>query len=214
MSATNAVSTTPDIRIRKFANGQKARDAWSKSITANNSMTIQQYNHLCNNSFKPAALINLDDCARRQTTLKAVPCNKTAWAAKKEFVYIITRNDVIMKIGGTRTGMKARWGSYCCGHCVPQRNKKGGEPFPGKMSVTNAHLYHTIENDLINTGATWAFYNWELPIIILPVNILGDTVNVIAQTFHAYEAVCINKFKNKTNKIPLLCNNCDPNYSA
>ena len=27
-----------DIHIRKFANGQKARDAWYKSITANNSM--------------------------------------------------------------------------------------------------------------------------------------------------------------------------------
>ena len=51
-----------------------------------------------------------------------------------------------MKIGGSRTGMK-KGGTYIlCGYCVPESKKKNGENFAKKMSVTNAYLYHTIEN--------------------------------------------------------------------
>ena len=71
-----------------------------------------------------------------------------AWEEKREYVYCIvmknndTDDGLIVKIGGTRTGMKDRFGSYLCGHHVIERNKSG------KMSVTNAHLYHTIEHGL------------------------------------------------------------------
>lgn len=117
-----------------------------------------------------------------------------------------------MKIGGTRDGMAGRWCSYGCGYYVPQRTKKDGTCYPGKMSVTNAYLYHTIEKDLLETDSTWDFYSWELPIIKIPVNILDEEIDVVAQTFHAYESICIKKFKQQTGFIPLLCDNSDPGY--
>jgi hypothetical protein len=118
-----------------------------------------------------------------------------------------------MKIGGTRTGMKARWGSYLCGHCVSERMNKHGEPNPGKMSVTNAHLYHTIEHDLLQ-GNKWEFYSWKLPDTTVSVEILGEMIQVVAQTYHAYESRCIELFKTITGHIPQLCDNADPNYKT
>lgn len=117
-----------------------------------------------------------------------------------------------MKIGGTRTGLAGRMASYLCGHYVPQRVNKKGLAYPGKMSVTNAHLYHTIENDLLSNETKWELYSWELPTITVKVDILGESIEVIAQTFHAYESMCIKKFQERTGKIPLLCMNSDPGY--
>ena len=108
--------------------------------------------------------------------------------------------------------MKERWSSYLCGHCVPERISKKGTPFPGKMSVTNAHLYHTIEEGLI-AGESWQFWIWKLPVTQVTVNILGEPTIVIAQTYHAYESKIIQKFKKMTGGfIPLLCVNADPEY--
>ena len=72
-----------------------------------------------------------------------------------------------------------------------QKDPKDGTSYPGKMSVTNAYLYHTIEKDILEKKCRWSFWSWELPVIKLPVTILGEQVEVIAQTFHAYESICI-----------------------
>ena len=48
-------------------------------------------------------------------------------------------NDYIIKIGGTRTGLKERCGSYLCGHHVEERDKSGD------CSKTNAYIYNTFE---------------------------------------------------------------------
>ena len=197
----------------KFTNGVAARKAWSKSITLDNTISIDSYNNSCNNNFEKRAIITLDASDKRQTTLISTPIDASIWNSKNEHIYVLTRNNQIMKIGGTRDGLRNRWNSYLCGHCVPERIKKRtGNPFPGKMSVTNAYLYHTIEEDIINTQSNWEFWSWKLPIISLPVEILEEQINVIAQTYHAYESICIKKFKNITGKIPLLCDNSDPNY--
>ena len=198
--------------IEKFIRGGQARDAWSKPIITENTISIEQYNEICNNSFIKMGDIKLDSTDKRQSTLTVdADCN-TRWSVKKEHIYAIVRDGLIMKIGGTRDGMKGRWGSYGCGYYVPQRSKKDGTAYPGKMSVTNAYLYHTIEKDLLYNDAKWEFWTWELPVIKLPVNILNENIDVIAQTFHAYESICIKKFKEVTGHIPLLCDNSDPNY--
>ena len=80
------------------------------------------------------------------------------------------------------------------------------------MSVTNAHLYHSIEKDLLETDSKWDFYTWTLPILEQKINILGIETTVIAQTYHAYESCCIKKYKDITGKIPILCDNSDPTY--
>lgn len=196
----------------KFINGTEARKIWSKSINVINPITINNFNNLIGNKFIKKANILLDHSNNRITTLTVQPIDKKEWSSKQEHIYIITRNDIIMKIGGTRDGMYGRWGSYLCGHYVPQRNNKSGQPYPGKMSVTNAHLYHTIENDIINNNSNWEFYTWTLPKTIITIDILGEDTTINTQTFHAYESICIKKFKEFTGCIPILCENSDPSY--
>ena len=195
----------------KFTSGSLARTKWTKDIVPE-KMTVSEYCIAADCAeFTKMADIVLDDSTTRRTTVKTVPTNEALWKETAEHIYIIARNNVIMKLGGTRTGMKARWGSYLCGHCVAERLNKNGEPNPGKMSVTNAHLYHTIETDLL-LGNTWEFYSWKLPHTTVEVNILGQMTTVIAQTYHAYESRCIELFRSMTGHIPQLCDNADPTY--
>ena len=208
--------------IQNRFNDQAARTAWSKyeqvtsQETAPLRIPFEEFNQSCGGVFQPGATLCLDDDRKpngekkRNTVVKAVPDHQD-WNTKYEGIYAIVRNGKIMKLGGTRTGMKDRWGSYLCGHYVPQRTKKDGSPYPGKMSVTNAHLYHTIEDGLLR-GEKWKFYIWKLPTVQVTVDILGEPTTVIAQTYHAYESKIMQKFSQVAGAIPLLCNNADPNY--
>ena len=83
------------------------------------------------------------------------------------------------------------------------------------MSVTNAHLYHSIENDLLIPDITniFEFYTWKLPVIDHTIIIFDIETTVISQTYHAYESCCINKYKQITGKFPIMCDNCDPKYN-
>ncbi len=208
--------------------GDEARNKWSRhsrissTETKNQRISLQKFNQECNNIFKLGATIVLDreikpnGTKKRQTVIKAIPENTNpeiiTWNEKTEIIYAIVKDGEIVKLGGTRNGMKERWGSYLCGHCVPERISKKGTPFPGKMSVTNAHLYHTIEDGLIK-GEIWQFWIWKLPVTQVTVNILGEPTTVIAQTYHAYESKIIQKYKKMTGGfIPLLCVNADPEY--
>lgn len=213
-SITNMASMEPDVTMNtKFINGKDARDVWSKELReTDNVMKMEDFNNICCGVFTKGANIVLDHSEKRQSTLKVEPVCSKLWGTKKEFIYLIVRNGFVLKIGGTRDGMKGRWGSYGCGYYVPQRTKKDGTPYPGKMSVTNAYLYHTIEKDLLENKSYWEFYIWDLPITTIEVDILGIKTQVIAQTFHAYETCTIKKFKEITGVVPVLCDNCDPNY--
>lgn len=208
--------------IQNPFNDQAARTAWSKyeQVTSQETAAIrisfEEFNQSCGGVFQSGATLSLDDDRKpngekkRQTIVKAV-ADHPDWNSEIEAIYAIVRNGKIMKLGGTRTGMKKRFGSYLCGHCVPQRLMKNGEPYPGKMSVTNAHLYHTIEDGLLR-GENWKFYIWKLPTVQVTVDILGEPTTVIAQTYHAYESKIMQKFSQVAGAIPLLCNNADPNY--
>ena len=193
--------------LQKFVSGQAARDKWAKTLHIETSMSMNEFNLLCDNVFEKAADIKLDE-GKRQTVIEADPVNKKDWNDGREKVYTIVRNGIIVKIGGTRNGMKNRFGSYLCGHHVGERGKSG------KMSVTNAHLYHTIEKDLLETDNAWEFYSWTLPEIKHTIIILGIETTVVSQTYHAYESCCIGKYKSLTGTIPILCDNCDPAYKS
>jgi len=192
--------------------GTAARQQWAKSLKPE-KITIELYNDRCGNNFQLCGSIVLDDSIKRQTTLMVHVQNEQRWKRETEHIYAIVRNDEIMKLGGTRTGMNKRWESYKCGHCVPQRLKKStGEPFPGKMSVTNAHLYHTIEEGLLK-GEKWELWSWELPAHTFTVDMpTGVSVQIATQTYHAYESWSMTEFEGMSGHIPQLCNNSDPNY--
>ena len=199
--------------MQKFINGEMARLVWAKSIIPE-SCSVEQLNAACGGVFNLAANIVLDSSKVNTTITVSFPDNtlQKRWKDAGEYIYLIVKDGVIMKIGGTRTSMSERWGSYKCGHCVKERYNKKGEPYPGKMSVTNAHLYHTIEKDLLEKNGAWEFYCWKLPVITLQVDILGMPTTVVAQTYHAYESRCIEKFRELTGHIPQLCDNADPSY--
>ena len=196
---------------QKFTEGQQARLAWKKALIPE-TCTIETLNAACSGLFSHYANIVLDPNPKRGTTIIASPASPAIWKQAGEYIYTIVKDGVVMKIGGTRTSMGERWGSYLCGHCVPQRNKKNGEPYPGKMSVTNAHLYHTIEHDLLENEGKWEFWCWKLPVTTVQVDIMGVPTEIIAQTFHAYESRCMEKFREITGHIPQLCDNADPSY--
>lgn len=203
-------------------NDEDARAHWSKynhvtsPETASVRISFDEFNLSCGEVFKPGATLFLDNDRKKNgekkchTIIKATPDDPN-WNQETEIIYAIVRDGKIMKLGGTRTGMVQRWNSYKCGHCVPQRTKKDGTPYPGKMSVTNAHLYHTIEDGLLR-GEDWKFYIWKLPSVQVTVDILGTPTTVIAQTYHAYESKIMQKFSQTAGALPLLCNNADPHY--
>ena len=191
--------------LAKHLNGTTARAKWAKAIPTG-GLTIFDFDKTCGYVFTKGADIVIDSSTKRQTTIACEPCDKKDWKTPSEYIYAIVRNSVIMKIGGTRDGMAKRFASYLCGHHVQERGKSG------KMSVTNAHLYHTIENDLLDTESTWEFYTWKLPTVTLKVDVLGEETTIVAQTFHAYESRCIKKYKESTGSIPPFCDNCDPGY--
>ncbi len=193
-------------QLAKHINGTPARIKWAKSVPTG-GLTISEFNETCGDVFKKGADIVLDSSTKRQTTIACEPCDKTEWKTSCEYIYAIVRNNIIMKIGGTRDGMAKRFASYLCGHHVQERGKSG------KMSVTNAHLYHSIETDLLNNDtSSWEFYTWKLPTVTLTVDVLGEDTTIVAQTFHAYESRCIKKYKETTGSIPPFCDNCDPGY--
>ena len=206
--------TLDEIRqLDKFVDGEEARREWSRDISGYNSIDIVMFNESCGNIFTKISDINLDTNPETRTVLRVNNIlDDNIWTSRQDVVYIITKNREIMKIGGTRTGMRDRWASYLCGHCVPQRKKKNGENYPGKMSVTNAHLYHTIEDDLLRNNSEWEFYIYICPPATVNINFVGDVVAVQAQVYHAYESILIRRFSNLMGDQPILCSASDPTY--
>jgi hypothetical protein len=118
---------------------------------------------------------------------------------------MFTVNDKIVKIGGTRTGLKGRASSYLCGHHVPQRGKSG------KCSVTNGFIYNTFDF-YARHGHEIKMYGYMLPECRVPVTILDEATYVEAQTYHAYEAKFLNEYKKIKGAYPSLRDKADQNY--
>lgn len=196
------------LKEEKFKKGEKARKRWAKNIKTDKLYSVEEFNIKCGNVFRLEAEIVLDTTKRRQTVIQANPVNKDDYSKLEcEKIYILAKNGKVMKIGGTRSTMKERFGSYLCGHHVTERGKNQ------TCSLTNARIYHTIENDLLNGDCIWELYVWELPRPPpLIINILGKDTKIEAQTYHAYESRSILKFKELTGKLPVLSDNFDPKY--
>lgn len=182
---------------------------WIKPLTFGEGLSVDEYNTICQNNFQKYADIQLTtEVDNTKQLLKAVAIDKNLWGASGDHIYLLVRNGEVMKIGGTRTPMSKRWSSYLCGFYTRERG------YDGKMSVTNAYVYHTIEDDIRNRNGVWEIWVWKLPIVLTHVDILGKTFEIPAQVYHAYESVCMDKFKMRTGSIPQLCNNSDPAFRA
>ena len=187
---------------------------WIKLIPFDESVSIDEYDK--KDYFKLVADIVLDDEViesgvnkgnkKRVSVIKFKPTiSNTEFSKQNEWLYLFVINDKIVKIGGTRTSLKGRVGSYICGHYIKERNGSGS------CSNTNGFIYNTFEFYL-KLGYKVQMYGFEIPHTSFTVNIFDKEVQVAAQTYHAYESTCMGEFKNKYNKYPILSDNCDPTY--
>jgi len=186
---------------------------WIKLIPINKTISFEEYNR--KEYFTPIADIILDSETgtgkkdgqkKRSTTIQFVPkISKYEFSKKTEWLYLFVINGRIVKIGGTRTGIKNRIASYLCGHHILERGKSGD------CSKTNAFIYNTFDFYL-NSGCKIEMYGYELPKMEFTIEIFGKEKKIIAQTFHAYESTFLDDYKKHYKEYPILCDNCDPDY--
>ena len=150
--------------------------------------------------------LNKDNNKKRNTLIQFVPIiEKKLFEDKEEYIYIFLINDNIVKIGGTRTGLKGRVSSYLCGHHIEERGKSGD------CSKTNGFIYNTFYFYLSH-NANIKMYGYKIPKIKHNCDILDETIEITLQTYHAYESIFLNDFKNIYGTFPILCDNSDPAY--
>lgn len=187
---------------------------WIKLIPSQNTIKFDDYNR--KEYFCHIADIVLDDelydsgknkgNKKRNTLIKFIPkISGEEYNKKKEWLYVFVINGMIVKIGGTRTGLKGRVSSYLCGHHVEERGKSGD------CSKTNGFIYNTFEFYL-KLGCNIQMYGYELPKTEIIINIFDKETKIIAQTFHAYESTFLEDYRKKYNEYPILSDNCDPDY--
>ena len=185
-------------------------ERWIKLFNDNECILLDKYNR--KDYFEQVATVELDKdvnkdgIKKRNTLIKFIPTiKKEDFNAKCEWIYLFTINRRIVKIGGTRTGLKGRVGSYLCGHHIKERGKSGD------CSKTNGFIYNTFEFYL-NKGNQIKMYGYKLPKTELSINIFDNEIKISCQTFHAYETTFLEDYKKKYNSYPILNDNCDPNY--
>lgn len=187
---------------------------WIKLIPTDKSIPFEDYNR--KDHFIPIADIVLDSelftsgikqgTKKRNTLIQFVPTISTeAFNKKTEWLYLFVINGMIVKIGGTRTGLKGRVASYLCGHHIEERGKSGD------CSKTNGFIYNTFEFYL-NLGCKIQMYGYELPKTEISIEIFGKETKITAQTYHAYESTFLEDYKKNYNEYPILSDNCDPDY--
>ena len=187
---------------------------WIKRITTDKTIPFEEYNR--KDHFIPIADIVLDsECftcgkkegnKKRNTLIQFVPTISTeAFNKKTEWLYLFVINGMIVKIGGTRTGLRGRVASYLCGHHIEERGKSGD------CSKTNGFIYNTFEFYL-NLGCKIQMYGYELPKTEKIIEIFGKETKITVQTYHAYESTFLEDYKKNYNEYPILSDNCDPDY--
>jgi len=186
---------------------------WIKPIPKDKCILFEEYNK--KSYFMPIADITLDNeintsgkktgLKKRNTLIKLENFDKKLIEEKTEWLYILTINGRIVKIGGTRDGIKNRFGSYLCGHHIPERKKSG------KASETNKYIYNTLYFYLEN-GCNIKLYGYKLPQEHITRSMFGKDVKIRVQTYHSYESILMDEYKAQCGFIPFLCDNSDPEY--
>ena len=187
---------------------------WIKKIPNKENVLFEEYNR--KEHFSLIADIFLDNelfttgekkgQKKRNTLIQFIPkISNEEFNKKNEWLYLFIINGMIVKIGGTRTGLKGRVASYLCGHHIEERGKSGD------CSKTNGFIYNTFEFYL-QLGCKIEMYGYELPKTQIEIEIFGKKFEITAQTYHAYESTFLGDYKKIYNKYPLLNDNCDPDY--
>lgn len=157
-----------------------------------------------NHDFRHACKITKDETTKRKTEVQCV-YEKNFEDKKQNSVYILTYDEKIQKIGGTKNGWKFRWNSYLCGMHSTKRGRSG------KCSVTNENVYNWLVSNVDSKPID--VYVWEIPPAKIIRNILGEEVEINSTIFEAYETKLIELYKKLNNgSQPLLNKNSDPKH--
>lgn len=183
--------------------------AWIKMLPIDKELTLDSFE--LSKDFVKVADIVLDDEVNkkgnktRSTLIMSVPLEDIDWSNSCEYLYMFVLDGKIVKIGGTRTGLKERISSYLCGHHIKERGKSG------KCSVTNANIYNTF-HFYLQHGFKIEMYGYKLPVHTVKISLFDEVIETPAQTYHIYEAKYLNAYKKITGSYPCLSDNADPNH--
>jgi hypothetical protein len=202
-----------DINIQELYETSKYKK-WIKLLPMDKTILFDDYNR--KGYFIPIANVVLDNeifasgkkqgHKKRNTLIQFIPIISAAeFNEKAEWLYVFLINKRVIKIGGTRTGLKGRVSSYLCGHHIKERGKSGD------CSKTNGFVYNTFEFYL-QLGYKIEMFGYKLPKTVFTIDIFGNPTKINAQTYHAYESTFLEDYKKIYNSYPLLSDNCDPDY--
>lgn len=177
---------------------------WIKLIPKDRVVPFVQYARAPD--FTKVVDVVLDESARK-THLKLTPLvDPGTYRDSHEWIYLLVVDGDIVKIGGTRKGLRHRLDvSYGCGRCVEER---GGS---GKCSVTNAFVYNTLVF-YAESGSKIEVYGRLLPPYHVAVPMFGTTVNIKAQVFHGIESTYMSDFRETYGFLPFMSDNSDPTH--
>jgi len=205
----NILDITLNKYIEKEYNNSSIKN-WIKLIPYDKTYDFHTY--LRKDEFIYVANIILDEeldknnSKKRNTLIQFIPqIDKNIYEDKTEWIYIFLINERIVKIGGTRTGLKGRVSSYLCGHHIKERGKSGD------CSKTNGYIYNTFYFYLLN-NANIKMYAFQIPIVKQTYTILEQEMEITLQTYHAYESIYLSDFKKIYGEYPFLSDNSDPEY--
>tara|TARA_R110002074_G_scaffold399713_2_gene593449 strand:- start:747 stop:1376 length:630 start_codon:yes stop_codon:yes gene_type:complete len=206
----NIITKIKAIKIQNWWNKKKEQIICKNYIISLKNETINKFELFeLNNQFIKVGNI----CKTKNTRLHwniniDIPIKE--YNKRQNLVYIITYNGIIVKIGGTKTGLKGRINSYYCGYYIRERKKKNGKYYPGKCSVTNANIYNTIYYYLLKNN-NFELYYYPIPDMYATFNIFGKIEKKkIETTYEYYESHVLNKFKEQFKSFPILSINSHP----
>jgi hypothetical protein len=204
-----SILSSIDINPRNHPDNYKddINRSWIKSILITETGIFDDF---CDREhFQKVADVLIDDdekngIKKRHTVIKFVPTIQIEEFRDKntEWLYIFVIDDRIVKIGGTRTGLHGRCGSYLCGHHTRERGKSGD------MSKTNAFVYNTFEHYL-KLDSIICMYAYKIPQSSVQINYMNVlSINENPQTFHIFEQKCIERYENQYKNKLIFSNNC------
>ena len=178
---------------------------WVKNLDGNVGMKINDYDYFDN-------FIKVGDFKLKKDKLDLEVSKEmeTLYSKRQNLIYIITRKDEILKIGGTKVGMKNRMSSYKCGYYIKERRNNKGENYPGKMSATNAYVYHSIYHYTKYEKDTFSLHIYPIEDIYVEIEIFGKKKKIKTQIYDEWEKQALDIYIEKFRKMPVLCNNSHP----
>jgi len=115
-----------------------------------------------------------------------------------QWVYLLSINGKIIKIGESNKTLGNRWGSYGAGTRENRNN--------GTCSTTNYFISEIIRQSL-NSKYKIELFGYRIPNVVIKIDVFGTTKKVITNNVKSYESSLIEKFVNLYGKKPIVGKN-------